>query len=136
MKPEPAGEVGFSWEGADYTLRFGMGAIRAYERATGGSVFDAFDHIQAVQEGRERVRLTVLGDLICAGLAHYHPDVDPETAMAMAVDPAVNAALIEGYAESMPVAKGGGGNPPKPAGRKRGGTGARSSSAGAKRGKG
>lgn len=135
MKSEPAGEVGFTWGGDDYVLRFGMGAIRAFELATGLSIFDAFDHIEAVQAGRERVRLTVLGDLICAGLAHYHPDVEPETAMEMAVDPAVNAALIEGYSDSMPRAKGGAGSPPKPAGRKRAGTGTRSSSGGAKRGK-
>jgi hypothetical protein len=135
MTVQSVGEVGFAWGGADFTLRFDMGAIRSFEIATGQSIFDAFDHLQAAQEGRVRPRLSLLGDLVRAGLSAYHPDIDAETAMEMAIDPLVSEALIGSYVESMPRKKVDDSDPPKPAGRKRSGTGTRSSRAGSRRGK-
>ncbi len=133
---ESVGEVGFRWRDADYTLRFDMGAVRAFELATNLSIFDAFDHLDLAKQGQVRPRLSLLGDLLCAGLAWHHPETDATTAMEMAVDPAVAQALIMGGTEAMPMAKAGADNPRAPAGGARGGNGTRSSKAGRRRGNG
>jgi len=92
------GALSFEHEGRRFTLVFDMEAIARFEESTDLSIFEA---VQGLGTGRPP-KLSVLGALLQAALAANHPDVTRGDAMAMMVNPAVQALFAEGLSGAMP----------------------------------
>jgi hypothetical protein len=120
-----AGEVALQWRGQSLTLVFDFAAIKAFE-SEGESLFTALDHLQAVAMSDQidpktgvrhpvvRPRVTMIAELVSAGLQRHHPEVTPEMALEMVGDAEVWGALFAGYAAAMPSPKTAGGDAADP----------------------
>lgn len=93
-------ELALDHGGQRFTLVFDMETIARFEDATDLSIFEA---VQGMGGGR-MPKLSVMGALLQAALATHHPDVTRGDAMAMMVDPAVQALFAEGLTAAMPQA--------------------------------
>jgi len=99
MTGSPAsGALTFEHAGQPFTLVFDMEAIARFEDATNLSIFEA---VQGLGTGRPP-KLSVLGALLQAALAAHHPGVTRAEAMAMMVNPQVQALFAEGLSAAMP----------------------------------
>lgn len=98
--PNPANvEKRFTFGGEDYVLVFDWEAIAIFEDETNSSIFD----ILAPLTGGSP-KLSTMAMMLKAGLARHHPDLTRADAMAMLVDPEVQALFNSGVASMMPQA--------------------------------
>ncbi len=99
MRPSPAGgTLSFEHRGQQFTLAFDMEAIARFEETTDLSIFEA---VQGLGTGRPP-KLSVLGALLQSALAAHHPEVTRADAMAMMVNPEVQALFADGLTGAMP----------------------------------
>lgn len=116
------GEVVFPFDGADWRLVFDMPAVAIFEQMTGKSIFSLIGQLKEASDGGPLPMLSTLGQAVLAGLHRHHPDTELGETMRMALDPAVQDALIGGFNAAMPKApadeKAGGKNPIRARGKK------------------
>lgn len=130
MRQPPDGTVAFDYRGDHYQMVFDMQAIAFFEREADASIIEALGSLEAAQKGGRPPKVSQLAFLMQAGLRRHHPELSAEDALAMAGDPAVQAALGTSVQAAMPDADpSAAGNGKVPAG----GTGTKSSKARSKR---
>ena len=71
---------------------------------TGKSIFSLIGELAKAADGGSMPLLTTLGQAVLAGLHRHHPDTELPEAMKMALDPAVQDALVGGFNAAMPKA--------------------------------
>lgn len=127
----PDGTVAFDYQGDRYQMVFDMQAIAFFEREADVSIIEALGALEAGSNGGRPPKVSQLAFLMQAGLRRHHPGLSAEDALAMAGDPAVQAALGTSVSSAMPDADASAeGNGKAPTG----GTGTKSSKDRSKRG--
>jgi hypothetical protein len=97
--------VTFEFDGASYTAIADHMTIVRYERAADRSFAYVMLHLDRVQAIGELPKFSELAYLVQAMLGQHHPDIDLETAMQMAADPAVFAQMSATLGAALPTGK-------------------------------
>lgn len=100
MSGSPTGEIGFAFDGADYTLAFDWRAIAFFERESGVSFIEAFIDAQ-----QPIPKVSLLAFMVQAGLQRHHAGIDLDTAGKMAMDDAVRRTLDLAQSAALPEAE-------------------------------
>jgi hypothetical protein len=93
MAPPPKQEVAFEVDGARYVLVFDFTAIAHFEDLADLSLVDALGAMEQAQAGGRAPKISHIGYLLQAGFRRHHPDMTPDEALALAMNPAVQAQL-------------------------------------------
>ena len=133
----PKGEVSFDFADERYTLIFDFEAIAYFEDIAGDSMIDVMAGMEKAQAAGKTPKISHLGYLLQAGFQRHQPEMTPQEALAMAVQPDVQRQLGVAVSKAMPDADavaGEEGNAKAPANKKKASTGKRPSRAHSKQG--
>lgn len=133
----PSPDIAFSIGNKALILCIDHAAIHWFERHSGWSFMDIALHCNAVANGDELPKISLMGYAMQAGLRKHHPEITLDQAMQWAMDAEFMRALFEAMGESFPEPEPGplakAASPPP---NRKSGTGTRKSARGAKRAKG
>ena len=101
MSVAPKQEVAFEVDGARYVLAFDFAAIAYFEDLADISLVDALAAMERAQQGGGSPKISHLGYLLQAGFRRNHPDMTPDTALALALNPDVQSQLGLAVASAM-----------------------------------
>lgn len=93
MTTPPRQEVAFEHEGRRYVLVFDFAAIAHFEDLADISLIDALGTMEQAQQAGRSPKISHLGYLLQAGFRRHHPEMTPDEALALAVDPVVQTQL-------------------------------------------